>query len=524
MTTNSNSNHIRNGIVASAVIAVGVILYFSFGQSKSAKPELSAASSPGKTMQGEAPVAADNREIPLAPIQLTPQRMQSIGVTFGTVEFKDVTDDIRATGNVEMDEKRVSYVQLRFPGWIRTVFANATYEYVRKGQPLFTIYSPDLVATQREYLVAKQNQQTLQASTVTGVSAGAGDLTNAAEERLKQWQVPATELAKMKESGKPISELVIDSPAGGYITEKNALPNMYVQPETKLYTITDLSTVWVYAEVFQNDVGKLKPGDAAVIAVDAYPGKKFVGRVQEILPQVQLSTRTMRVRIVMSNLGLKLKPGMYVNVELRPRLGRQLVVPTTAVFNSGTRKMVFINHGEGSLEPREVEVGSRVADGYIVLKGLKPKESVVTSANFLIDSESQLQAASGAFAPPPPGAGGAGGVAAVSPQTAVVNVEFSTDPATPHKGKNLMRVKVADASGKPVTGAEVTITNFMAAMPAMGMAAMNGQTKLSEKSSGTYEGTGELETGGTWQVTITVSKAGQVLTTKHLTINATGGM
>jgi RND family efflux transporter MFP subunit len=523
---NTNSTAKRNGIFIFIVILVGLALFLLQHRSSSEhkKPEQASANSPAMKMQGEAPAPPDNREVTLVPIQLTPQRMQSIGVTFGTVEFKDVTDDIRATGNVEMDERRVSYVQVRFPGWIRTVFANETYEYVRRGQPLFKIYSPDLVATQREYLVAQQNLKSLQASTVEGVSSGAAALTVAAEERLKQWQVPATEIAKLKESGKPISDLVIDSPTSGYITEKNAFPNMQVQPETKLYTITDLSTVWVYAEVFQNDVGKLKPGDAAVITVDAYPGKNFIGHIQEILPQVQMSTRTLRVRIVMSNPGLKLKPGMYVNVQVRPSFGRQLVVPATAVFNSGVRKMAFVNRGEGLLEPREVEVGSRVADGYIVLKGLNPRESVVTSANFLIDSESQLQGAAGAFTPPPPGAGGAGGVAAVSTQASALNVEFRTDPATPRKGKNTMRVKVTDENGEPVAGAEVTVTNFMAAMPAMGMAAMSGQTKLSENTPGMYEGIGELDTGGTWQVTITVSKAGQVIATKHLTINATGGM
>src|SRR5258708_2344776 len=197
-------------------------------------------------------------QVPLAPVQLTPQGMQSIGVKFGSVTYKNVSEEIRVTGNVEMDEKRVSYIQVRFRGWIRKVYANAAYQYVRKGQPLFTIYSPDLVTTGQEYLLAKQNQQQLQTSSLDGVSSGAESLVTAARARLAQWEVPPSEITKLETSGKVITELTFNSPAYGYLTEKNVLPNMYVQPETKLYTVADLSTIWVYAQVFQTDIDKIK--------------------------------------------------------------------------------------------------------------------------------------------------------------------------------------------------------------------------------------------------------------------------
>jgi len=182
---------------------------------------------------------------------------------------------------------------------------------------------------------------------------------------------------------------------------------MYAEPSTKLYTVADLSRVWVYAQVFQDDLGRIKPADTAQITVDSYPGRTFSGQIEEILPQVDMTTRTVRVRLVMSNTGLKLKPGMFVNVDLKTSLGRQLVVPASAVFQSGTRQLVFVNHGNGSLEPKEIAIGPRVGDDFVVLKGLKAHESIVTSASFLIDSESQLQAAAGSFVPPPPGAGAA---------------------------------------------------------------------------------------------------------------------
>lgn len=489
---------------------------------QTAAPETGSAGNNGGNATGT-PVEP---QMPLAPVQLTPQRMQSIGVKFGSVAYKNVSDEIRVTGNVDMDEKRVSSIQTRFRGWVRKVYANAAYQYVRKGQPLFTIYSPDLVTTEQEYLLAKQNQQQLQTSSLDGVSSGAESLVTAARARLAQWEVPQSEITKLETSGKVISELTFNSPASGYITEKNVLPDMYVQPETKLYTVADLSTIWVYAQVFQTDVGKVRPGNPAQISVDAYPGKTFTGRVDQILPQVDINTRTVRVRLVLPNPELKLKPGMYVNVVLKIPFGRQLVVPASAVFQSGAKQLVFINHGEGNLEPHEVTTGARVGDEFIITKGLKANESIVTSANFLIDSESQLQEAAGAFVPPPPGAGGAAAMNMPGNQNAgpQANVELTTEPSPPRKGSNVFRVKLSGANNAPLTGARVVVVFYMPAMPAMGMAAMNTSVTLTDKGNGMYEGQGDLGSGGTWQVTITATQNGQTIASKHLSVNATGGM
>jgi len=475
------------------------------------------ANEPASSMPGT------KMETPLVPVQLTAARMQSIGVRTSAVEYKQLNDDIRATGTVDINERLLSYVQVRFPGYIRKVFANATYQYVRKGEPLFTIYSPDLVATQQEYLLARQNQKALSSSSVDGVASGAESLSAAAEQRLEQWEVPQSEIAKLKETGKPVVDLTINSPVTGYITERNALPNMYAEPSTKLYTVADLSHVWVYAQVFQNDVGRVKPGDTAQITVDSYPGRTFSGQIEEILPQVDMATRTVRVRLAMANPGLKLKPGMFVNVDVKNSLGRQLVIPASAVFQSGTRQLVFLDHGNGSLEPKEIAIGPRVGDDFVVLKGLEAHQSIVTSASFLIDSESQLQAAAGSFVPPPPGAG-SNAPPANAPATSRANLDFTTDPNPPQKGGNVFRVKLTNADGSPTTGADVTVTFYMAAMPAMGMAAMNTTAKLNDKGNGMYEGNGSLGSGGTWQVTISVQKNGQVIATKQLRVNATGGM
>ncbi len=467
---------------------------------------------------GSTPASPAPAEAPLVPVQISSQRLQSIGVKTGQVERRPVEDEIRVAGNVAVDETRLAYVQVRFSGYIRKVFADATYQYVRKGQPLFTIYSPALVATEREYLVAKQNQQRLARSTVSGVAEGAASLLDATAERLKQWGVPQQEISRLESSGQVQQELEVDSPVSGYITERNALPSVSVQPETRLYTIADLSTVWVFAEVSQNDLARIKVGNRAKLTVDAYPDRTFEGRADFIYPQVDMATRTARVRLVFSNPGLKLSPGMFVNVLLKVPMGRQLVIPASGVLQSGTRQIVFVDRGDGYLEPRQVELGPRAGDGFIVLKGLKAGERIITSANFLIDSESQLQAALGSFVPPPPGAGAASVMNA--PQT---TIEFSTEPAPPRKGNNTFRVKLTDANGKAISGAEVTVTFSMPAMPQMGMAAMRISSTLKDKGKGIYQGNGVLESGGTWQVSVVVRRGGQVLATKQFSVNAEGG-
>ena len=457
----------------------------------------------------------------LAPVQLSPQRLQAIGVKTALVEVRNVSDELRVPGNVDMNQRQLAYVQTRFPGWIQKVFANATYQYVRKGQPVFTIYSPELVGTEQEYLLAKQNQQTFSGD-MHGTAAHESDwLLEAAADRLRQFGVPPSEIARLEQAGTVQHDVGIDSPASGYITEFNALPNQYVQADSKLYTIADLSTVWVNANVFQTDVGTLKPGMPATVTVDAYPGRAFKGRIDQVLPQVDVTTRTVPVRFVFKNPGVALKPGMYVNVRIAVPLGRQIVIPASGVLHSGTRDIAFIDRGDGYLEPREIEVGPRLDDHVVILTGLKVGERIVSSANFLVDSESQLQAAIGSFTPPPPGAGAA---AAMNEPAERVTIDFSTDPSPPHKGSNAVRVKLISADGQPVTGAEATATFFMAAMPAMGMAAVKEVAHLTDKGGGTYQGSLELPSGGSYQVTITALRNGQTIASKQLSVSAPGGM
>ncbi len=454
----------------------------------------------------------------LAPIRLTPERRQLIGLTFAPVEDQELTDRLDATGTIEPDEQLQSYVQTRFAGWIKTVFANQTYARVKRGEPLFTIYSPDLASAEEEYLLARKEQQQVANSDVPGVKDGASSIAAAALERLRRFGVSPREIERLRRQGTADDTVEIDAPAGGYVTERAALPNMYAQPETRLYTIADLSRVWVYAAVFQDEIGRIKIGDPASISADAYPDRSFDGRVDFIWPEIDPATRTARVRCDFDNKNGLLKPGMFVNVAMKPHLGRGPTIPDSGVLRTGIHNIVFVNRGDGYLEPIEVELGAHLGNRFRVLKGLRAGQEIVASANFLIDSESQLQAALGSFAPPPPGAS----AAAASAPTA--NVDLTTEPNPPQRGSNLVRIALSDPAGKPIRGAEVSVIFFMPAMPAMQMAAMKAEGKAIERAPGQYVANVDLQSGGTWQVTVIASKAGAQIASREFSVAASDPM
>lgn len=519
-----NKYVIRTSLVWIAVIVIaGVAVFYRWRHQQSkASADLTVqpiATAPKDVLPQQPRSSSQGQASALAPIQLSSQRVQSIGLVTAQVEKINLVDQIRATGAVEINDRLLSYVQVRFSGYVRRVFANAPLQFVKKGDPLFTIYSPEIVAAENEYLVALKSQTRLASSTVEDVSSGAAELVRGAEARLRQWDVPEAVIKQIAASGQPVSEMLITAPNSGYITERNALPNLYVEPSTRLYTLADLTRVWVEAQLFPEDISRVKPGDLADITVDALPGRNIRGRIEAILPQVDPATRTARVRLDLANPNMTLKPGMYVNVDLKAGLGVQTVVPATAVLMTGTRSVVFLDGGDGNLSPQEVTTGEQIGDKIVILKGLKHGQRIVSSGNFLVDSESQLQAAAEAFSPPPSGSG----QVAVPPANAL-SIDLTTIPSPPQRGDNRFRVKLSDAQGKPISGANVTVVFYMAAMPAMGMAAMTTKSTLQQSDPGLYEGSGVLQSGGTWQVTVTVQRSGAVVATKQLNLTATGGM
>lgn len=516
------ANRTTIGLVAVSTTVLLASIAGSWRGARTATPASDASSTSDSSAAATANVAShgDEAEAPLAPMRISPERLQRINVSIGEVTRKAVEDQIVTTGNVAVDETRLAYIQVRFSGYIQKVLVDASYQYVRKGQPLFTIYSPDLVSTEREYLLAKQSQQRLEHVTDPEIAKDAASLVEAAAARLQQWNISRREIARLESTGEVQQNTRIDSPVSGYITERDALPNKYAQPDTRLYTVADLSTVWVFAQVFQSDLGRVKIGDPATVTVDTYPGRTFSGRVDFLYPEIDMTTRTARARLVFRNPTLELKPGMFVNVALRVPNGEHEVIPASAVLQTGTREIAFVDHGGGNLEPRELQLGARVGDEYIVLKGLEAGERIVTSANFLIDSESQLQAALGTFAPSSTDAS----AAAVPANSARETLELTTDPQPPRKGSNAIRVKLTAADGAPVSGAQINVTFFMPAMPAMGMAAMHTAVNLTDRGTGVYAGTAQLQSGGTWQVSIVAKKNDQFVASKQLSVSATGGM
>jgi len=303
----------------------------------------------------------------------------------------------------------------------------------------------------------------------------------------------------------------------GYVAEWTALPNKYVQPDARLYTITNLSTVWVYAAVYQSQLGEVNVGDPVAVTVDAYPGRIFKGRVNFIWQAIDNTTRTARVRCALLNPEGLLKLGMYVSIALEPRLGNGLVIPDSAVFRTGVHNIVFVDRGGGYLQPVEVELGRHAGQEFIVLKGLQEGQRIASSANFLIDSESQLQAALGTFVAPPPGAS----AAATAPSG---SVEITTNPSPPRKGSNEMLITVRDSSGRQVTDAKVSVVFFMSAMPGMGMSTMRVEANATPKENGAYAATVNLESGGTWSVNVTADKNGKQIASRQLSMSAPGGM
>ncbi len=329
-------------------------------------------------------------------VMVSPERQQLIGLKTGLVEYRSIDRTIRTVGVVEFDERRLSDVNIKIEGWIESLLVNFTGERVKKGQPLLTIYSPDLVSTQEEYLQALRARETLAKSRFADIVSGAETLVNASKRRLQYWDISDEEIAALERTGTPRKSMTIYSPIDGVVIEKMALRGKKVMPGESLYKVADLSTIWVQAEIYEYEISAVTLGQTAGITLTSYPGERFRGKVSYIYPILTEKTRTVKVRFEFPNTNdWKLKPQMYANVELRIPFGKRLVVPDEAILDSGTQQLVFIDGGQGTFVPREVTVGVR-ADGYTeILTGLSAGERVVTSANFLIDSESQLKAVVG---------------------------------------------------------------------------------------------------------------------------------
>jgi Cu(I)/Ag(I) efflux system membrane fusion protein len=327
-------------------------------------------------------------------IQISPEKIQKLGVTTATVVKRKLIRSIRALGSIQVDESRVHAVTTKFEGWIQYLYVNKTGQMIKRGQPLLEIYSPELVTAQQEYLIAQKGQRAMQRSsnqakdTVTLLAANA-------LQRLHYWDIAPAQIKHLQDLEKPLDTLPLLSPVNGVVLEKPAQEGMRFMPGELLFRIADLSHVWLLAEVFEQDIGTVRLGQTVQVDINAYPERFFTGKVSFIYPSLAMETRTVKVRIELQNDQDLLKPGLFGGVSLKTEEEKdaRLAIPDSAVIDSGTRQIVLLQLGEGRFEPRAVKLGRKVDGYYEVLEGLIEGEELVIHANFLIDAESNLKSA-----------------------------------------------------------------------------------------------------------------------------------
>lgn len=339
--------------------------------------------------------SAMDDKIPLgySDVKIDPERIQLFGIQTQKVIFRDLNKSVRAVGIVDADERRVANIQTKFSGWIVDLYVNFTNKAVNKGDPLFSVYSPVLLSTQQEYIIAKKGLKN-QIKGTFGEEYGRTNqrLLESVRQRLELWDVPLEEIDRLDRLDFPDKTITIRSPINGIVLRKNAFAGMNVEPGMNIFVVADLSHVWIMADIFEQDIASVKLKQKAVLTLTAFPGKRFDGKVNFINHVLEPATRTTKVRFDFDNSNMDLKPGMYGTVELSIPIGFVLCLPEASVIDTGTKKIVFIEKSPGFYRPVEVQLGPKGNGCYQVLKGLNENDAVVTSSQFLMDSESRIQA------------------------------------------------------------------------------------------------------------------------------------
>jgi Cu(I)/Ag(I) efflux system membrane fusion protein len=401
----------------------GVVAAPAFAQGHSGHSAQPAAQTPAKEKpeavkqppgKQEAPPEQAAQEPPQ--VEISPEQQRLIGVKTVKVTQKPLQKVIRTVGRVEADERKLATVNTKVEGWIEKLYVNYTGRYVKKGEPLAEIYSPELLATQQEFIgtlkwAGRQpgaahpesaiHGEHAQKPSATGpepvselkqmIARDAAASVEASRQRLRLWDISSEQIRKLEETGNPVRTLTLYSPVSGFITQKMAVQGMKVMPGEKLFDVADLSTLWMIADIYEYELSLIRVGQPARITLAYFPGKTFASQIDYIYPTISPDTRTARVRLALPNPDGNLKPQMFTNVEIRISLGRRLTIPESAVIDTGKEQVVYVDRGGGAFEPREVQLGLRADGDAEVLRGLKAGETVASSANFLIDSEAQLK-------------------------------------------------------------------------------------------------------------------------------------
>jgi RND family efflux transporter MFP subunit len=459
------------------------------------------------------PAAAPSAiETPRAPVQLDARRRQLLNVRTVRAERTPLRRDVRAVGIVRYDETRLADVNLKLDGYVQRLHVDSTGQALRRGQPLLDLYSPELLATQQEYLLALGTSETLRQSTIADARIQAERLVESARQRLTLWDLPPDVMQRLDRTRRADASITFRSPVSGIVIEKPVVEGMRVAAGQTLYKVADLSSVWVEADVFESDAPFVKVGGPAVVTLDAWPGESLRGRATYIYPFVEEKTRTLKVRFAFANPRLRLKPGMYANVRMDAALGAGITIPADALLDAGQEQLVFVAEGDGYFAPRRVSAGLRVGDRVQIREGLGDGEEVAAGAAFFIDSESQLRAAAGGWSAPPGEPAGAGAAPAA-------DVSLRTDPDPPRSGETTFEVRLTQ-QGQPVEGADVKVVLYMPAMPSMNMPAMTSDAALTAAGGGVYRGTAKIPMAGRWDVTVTATRAGARIASKQTTVVA----
>jgi len=323
-------------------------------------------------------------------ITVSPSQQRALGISFATVDMRSLAADTRATGVVTFDETRIAQVAPKFNGFAERLYVNATGQPVARGEALLDVYSPDVLAAEQELLLAEQLQRNIGQTAVPGVPANTTDLVVATRRRLELWDISPAQIDDVLRSREVRRTFTLYSPTSGVVVSKNAVQGQAITAGQALYTIADLADVWIDVQLRESDLAAARIGAGADIDITGLPGQVFKGRVAYVYPTLDTTSRAVRARVVVSNSNRVLKPGMYATVHLRNASRSALTVPTSAVLRTGTRNVVFVEMGAGRLMPVEIEVGQSAGDVTEVLSGLEPGQRVVTSAQFLLDSESNL--------------------------------------------------------------------------------------------------------------------------------------
>jgi Cu(I)/Ag(I) efflux system membrane fusion protein len=533
------------------------------------KEEMKGMSMGQMDMKEMAPAGEDSMEgmpgmssSPSGAVAIPAVARQLIGVRSATAAYRTFTQEIRTVGTVGYDERGLTQVTLKISGWVREVFVNSIGRPVRKGEALFTFYSPDLLASQDEYLLALRTQVRLATSPFDEAKTNAASLVTSARERLRLWDLTDAQITALERRGKAEPVLTIYAPSSGIVLKREALPGKYVEPGTTLYEVADLSRVWVSADIYESEVAAVKLDQPISVSFAAYPGETFHGKMAYIYPSLNAEARTVRVRFELPNPGLKLKPGMYGNVTLQTDAAKALVVPKEAVLETGLRQLVFMDRGQGKYEQTLVKLGRRNQDEVEVMEGLKAGDRIVTSANFLLDAESKLTSASsmqammgrigmgdwqmsGAYEGKMEGMEGMGDMKGMQgmqtgdmkgmegmkdmemgskkegTETRQMNgltLSLTTSPEQPKAGNVLLKLTLNDQAGKPVTNAQVL---FVYTMPMPGMT--DSKATARHTKDGLYEGTVMFGMGGTWVVTANVTIPGKPVIAEKFQFSVAGG-